>query len=51
LRAQLLQWSEIETLKRIVVSHGSRIAENPREVLRVLARSLEAPAERGVRAS
>jgi hypothetical protein len=42
LRAQLLQWSEIETLKRILVSHGSRIAENPREVLRDLARSLEA---------
>jgi hypothetical protein len=42
LRAQLLQWSEIETLKRILVSHGSRIAENPREVLRELARSLEA---------
>ena len=41
LRAQLLQWSEIETLKRILVSHGSRIAENPREVLRELARSLE----------
>jgi hypothetical protein len=42
LRAQLLQWSEIETLKRILVSHGSRIAENPREVLRDLARTLDA---------
>ena len=41
LREQLLEWSQIETLKRILVSHGSRIAENPREVLRELARSLE----------
>jgi len=41
LRAQLLQWSEIETLKRILVSHGSRIAENPREVLRGLASTLD----------
>ena len=40
-REQLLEWSRIETLKRILVSHGSRIAENPREVLRELARSLE----------
>jgi hypothetical protein len=40
LRSQLLQWSEIETLKRILVSHGSPIEENPREVLRDLARSL-----------
>lgn len=42
LRAQLLEWSEIETLKRILVSHGARIAENPREVLRELARTLDA---------
>ena len=41
LRAQLLQWSEIETLKRILVSHGSPIEENPREVLRELASSLD----------
>ena len=42
LRAQLLQLSEIETLTRILVSHGARIAENPREVLRELARTLDA---------
>jgi hypothetical protein len=40
LGAQLLQWSEIETLTRILVSHGSPIEENPRAVLRELARSL-----------
>lgn len=40
LRAQLLQWAEIETLVRILVSHGSPIDENPRQVLRDLAASL-----------
>lgn len=40
LRAQLLQWSEIESLKCILVSHGSPIEENPRQVLRELAASL-----------
>lgn len=40
LRAQLLQWAEIETLVRILVSHGSPIEENPRQVLRELAESL-----------
>ena len=40
LGAQLLQWSEIETLVRILVSHGSPIDEDPRAVLRELARSL-----------
>lgn len=40
LRAQLLQWAEIESLKRILVSHGSPIEENPRQTLRDLARSL-----------
>ena len=40
LRAQLLQWAEIASLKRILVSHGSPIEENPRETLRDLARSL-----------
>ena len=39
LRTQLLQWSEIDTLVRILVSHGSPIEENPREVLRELAGS------------
>jgi hypothetical protein len=40
LRAQLLEWAEIETLKRILVSHGSPIEDNPRQVLRDLAGSL-----------
>jgi hypothetical protein len=40
LRAQLLQWAEIESLKCILVSHGSPIEANPRETLRDLARSL-----------
>ena len=40
LRAQLLQWAEIESLKRILVSHGAPIEENPRQTLRDLASSL-----------
>jgi hypothetical protein len=40
LRAQLLQWSGIESLRRILVSHGGPIEENPRETLRELASSL-----------
>jgi hypothetical protein len=40
LRAQLVQWAEIESLKRILVSHGSPIEENPRQTLRDLAASL-----------
>lgn len=40
LRAQLLQWAQIESLIRILVSHGSPIEENPRQVLRELAGSL-----------
>jgi hypothetical protein len=40
LRIQLLQWAEIESLKRILVSHGSPIDENPRQTLRDLAASL-----------
>jgi hypothetical protein len=40
LRAQLLQWAEIEALRRILVSHGSPIEDNPRETLRDLASSL-----------
>ena len=40
LRAQLLQWSEIDTLVRVLVSHGSPIEGNPRQVLRELAESL-----------
>jgi hypothetical protein len=40
LRAQLLQWAGIESLNRILVSHGSPIEENPRQTLRDLASSL-----------
>jgi hypothetical protein len=40
LRAQLLQWAGIESLKRIIVSHGSPIEGNPRQTLRDLASSL-----------
>ena len=40
LRVQLLQWAEIDSLKCILVSHGSPIEENPRQVLRDLAGSL-----------
>jgi len=50
LRAQLLQWSEIETLKRILVSHGSPIEGNPRQVLRELASSLGGNSIAGQRA-
>jgi len=41
LRAQLMDWSRIESLKRIIVSHGSAIEDNPRQVLRDLADSLK----------
>jgi len=41
LRAQLMDWSKIESLKRIIVSHGSAIEDNPRQVLRDLAASLK----------
>lgn len=37
---QLLQWAEIESLVRILVSHGSPIEAEPRQVLRELAGSL-----------
>ena len=40
LRAQLLQWAEMVSLKRIVVSHGEPIVANPRQTLRDLAGSL-----------
>jgi hypothetical protein len=40
LRAQLLQWAEMETLKRILVAHGEAIEANPRQTLRDLAASL-----------
>jgi hypothetical protein len=41
LRKQLLQWADLATLKRILVSHGDPIEERPGEVLRDLAASLE----------
>lgn len=40
LRAQFLLWSELPTLKRILVSHGEPIDEDPEVVLRDLAQSL-----------
>jgi hypothetical protein len=40
LRNQLLRWAEVDTLKCILVAHGSPIEENPRQVLRELAASL-----------
>lgn len=40
LRAQLLQWADIPSLQRILVSHGSVIGEDPRQTLRDLAASL-----------
>jgi hypothetical protein len=40
LRAQLLQWAEMDSLKRILVSHGEPIEANPRQTLRGLAESL-----------
>jgi hypothetical protein len=41
LAAQLRRWAELPSLKRILVSHGSAIEDNPREILRELAASLE----------
>jgi hypothetical protein len=40
LRTQLLRWAEIESLKRILVSHGESIEDHPQAVLRELASSL-----------
>ena len=40
LRAQLLQWAEMDSLKRILVSHGEPIEANPQQTLRDLAGSL-----------
>ena len=37
LAAQLLRWAGIPTLRRIIVSHGEIISDNPRGVLRGLA--------------
>ncbi len=40
LRDQLMRWSEIDSLRRILVSHGSRIENDARNTLRTLAGSL-----------
>jgi len=40
LRAQLLKWAELDSLRRILVSHGSPIEDQPSQVLRDLAASL-----------
>ena len=40
LRTQFLKWAELPALKRILVSHGEPIEEEPAEVLRDLAQSL-----------
>jgi hypothetical protein len=40
LRAQLLQWAETKSLKRILVSHGEPLEESPQQTLRDLASSL-----------
>jgi hypothetical protein len=41
LAAQLRRWAELPSLKRILVSHGSPIEDDPRGVLRHLATSLD----------
>lgn len=41
LRGQLLKWAELESLLRILVSHGALIDEHPRQILRDLADSLK----------
>lgn len=40
LREQLLRWTRLASLKRILVSHGAPIESNPRRVLSDLANSL-----------
>ena len=39
LRTQLLKWAELDSLKRILVSHGSPIEDHPGQALRDLAGS------------
>lgn len=41
LRTQLLEWAQIATLRRILVSHGEPIDADPRQALRELAASLD----------
>ena len=40
LRIQLLQWAELDSLKRILMSHGAPIEDHPGQALRALAASL-----------
>jgi len=40
LRAQLVQWAELDSLQRILVSHGAPIEDHPSRTLRDLASSL-----------
>ncbi len=40
-RAQLLQWSEIDDMRRILVSHGDPIEPNAAQALKDLAASLQ----------
>jgi len=42
LRDQLLEWSNLASLNRIIVSHGSTIEREPQDTLRALATSLAA---------
>jgi hypothetical protein len=41
LRSQLLQWADMASLKRILVSHGDPIDIEPQGVLRKLAGALK----------
>ncbi len=41
LRMQLLRWADLDSLKQILVSHGTPIRQRPEQVLRELATSLE----------
>jgi hypothetical protein len=51
LRAQFLQWAALPNLKRILVSHGEPIEDDPAEALRDFAQSLakDRPVPRGPR--
>jgi hypothetical protein len=40
LRGELLRWAELDSLRRILVSHGEPIEANPQKTLRDLADSL-----------
>jgi hypothetical protein len=46
LAAQLERWSALADLKRIIVSHGEIISEDPAQILRRLARLLTSAAPR-----